>query len=193
MPNTCRPRKCIFVELRTEILDILDSFPIIFTFCFCGLGFEPGFFLALLPLLFERLILKNEDDTIFMFCKILDNPKLGKAVKELYLASTLPLSVRTGQKAIDAIEGLQRIVERQLMPRLSALGVYFTRLWHDDEDARFVPLQNSFWKALHHQCPCLRTIILRNVGYSQHDSWLSNTIDEDIGMFKVGSSSIIPP
>ena len=182
-------------ELFPVIVGFLPLFSVPSTILSLALA-SHRFCQIVLPLLFERLVLKTEDDAILVFLQILEDPKRGKTVKELYLSSTLSLSARNGEKAFDAITGLQRIVEKRLLPRLSALGIYLTRLWHYDEE--FLPvksyghLPNSFWKALHHQCPHLRTIILRNFGDSQHDPWLSKTIVEDIGMFKVSSSSVIP-
>ena len=73
-----------------------------------------GFCQIVLPLLFARLVLKTEDDAIFVFRKILEDPRRGIAVRELYLASTLSLSARNGEKTFDTITGLQKIVEMQL-------------------------------------------------------------------------------
>jgi hypothetical protein len=136
------------------------------------------------PLLFSRLILRNENDVISVFQKILDEPHLGLAVRELYVMSELSVEARRGEKPFDALVGLQMLLTKQLVPRLSALGIYLLQGWHFDEDDNLIMshgrLLADFWRGLRTQCPRLRTLALRNVGHGKEDPWLSGPVVDEI-------------
>ncbi|KAF8199434.1 hypothetical protein BJ912DRAFT_650518 [Pholiota molesta] len=55
------------------------------------------------PILYSRIIARNEDDAITVIQKILDEPQLGLAVTELYIMSELSVETRNGQKSFDVV------------------------------------------------------------------------------------------
>lgn len=140
---------------------------------------------TVLPLLYARLILKNEADALSVFGKILEEPERGLAVKELYVMSSLSRATRRGGIEFDTVIGIRSIVDRGLLPRLSVLGVYLTRNWSADRQFVRGRLPTQFWKNLRSQCPQLRTIILRNVRDTVDYPWLQRTIIDDMGLFEV--------
>ncbi|KJA13635.1 hypothetical protein HYPSUDRAFT_195658 [Hypholoma sublateritium FD-334 SS-4] len=144
-----------------------------------------------LPLLYERLILKNENDALAVFRKILDDPPRGLAVKGLYVMSSLSLSTRKGENEFDVVTGIRRIVEQGLLPRLSVLGIYLTQHWNADQKIRYGCLPTKFWKDLRSQCPRLREIILRNVRDAEDQPGLHNrTIIDDMSLFPLSTLSL---
>ncbi|KAF8188100.1 hypothetical protein BJ912DRAFT_904177 [Pholiota molesta] len=131
-------------------------------------------------LLYSRLILRSEDDAIGVIQRIIAEPQIGFAVTELYIMSELSIEARTGKKAFDVVAGLQMLVTKGLLPRMIALGLYLLKGWAYDEDSKKVScghLLADFWINLRNNCPRLRTLILRNVGHSFHDPWLTGTTE----------------
>ncbi len=111
------PDKNISLEMEKSVYDRLPLYPVLPAELFHVIvGFLPlfsapstilslalashGFCQIVLPLLFERLVLKTEDDAILVFLQILEDPGRGKTVKELYLSSTLSLSARKGEESL---------------------------------------------------------------------------------------------
>ena len=139
-----------------------------------------------LPLLYERLILKNEGDALSVFRKILDNPPSGLVIKELYVMSDFSLSTRKeGEDEFNVVSGIRKIVEQGLLPRLSALGIYLTQHWNTEAQILYGRLPTKFWKDLQTQCPKLRTIVLRNVRDAQDYPVINRSIIDDMSLFTV--------
>ncbi|KJA15417.1 hypothetical protein HYPSUDRAFT_72088 [Hypholoma sublateritium FD-334 SS-4] len=136
-----------------------------------------------LPLLYARLILKNESGALSVFRKILAEPERGLEVKELYILSSLSHASRKGEYAFDVVTGIRSIVEKGFLPRLSALGIYLTRNWNADKRVAYGRLPTEFWKDLRGHCPQLHTIILRKVRDTEDHPWLHRTIIDDMGLF----------
>jgi hypothetical protein len=135
------------------------------------------------PLLYSRLILRNEDDAIGVIQRIIDEPQIGFAVTELYIMSELSIEARKGKKAFDVVAGLQMLVTKGLLPRMNAFGLYLLKGWANDENFRIVScgrLLADFWINLRNNCPRLRTLILRNVGHSFDDPWLTGIVIDEI-------------
>ena len=135
-----------------------------------------------LPLLYERLVLKNKSDALAVFRKILDDPPRGIAVKELYVMSDLSLTTKEEE---NAVSGIRRIIEQGLLPRLSVLGIYLTERWNAEAQIRYGRLPTKFWKDLQSHCPRLRAIILRNVRDAQDHPLLNKTIIDGMSLFTV--------
>ncbi|KAF8188118.1 hypothetical protein BJ912DRAFT_969248 [Pholiota molesta] len=134
------------------------------------------------PLLYSRLILRNEDDAIAVIRKILKDPKLGLAVTELHIMSELSIATRGGQKPFDVLVGLQALLREGLIPRLVALGIYLLQGWCDDEDPDVSRLHGhlspEFWNNLRSKCPRLHTLAVRNIAHDFDDPLVSGaTID----------------
>jgi hypothetical protein len=142
-------------------------------------------------LLYSRLILRNEDDAIGVIQRIIAEPQIGFAVKELYIMSELSIEARTGKKAFDVVAGLQMLVTKGLLPRMIALGLYLLKGWTYDENIKIIScgrLPADFWINLRINCPRLRTLMLRNVGHSFHDPWLTGTVIDEINSLSVSNA-----
>jgi hypothetical protein len=134
------------------------------------------------PLLYSRLILRNEDDAIAVIRKIMNDPQLGLAVTELYIMSELSVETRCGEKPFDVLVGLQVLLGKALIPRLVALGIYLLQGWCDDENPDVSRLHSrlssEFWNNLRSKCPRLHTLAVRNIAHDFDDPWVSGaTID----------------
>ncbi|KAF8168710.1 hypothetical protein BJ912DRAFT_1067632 [Pholiota molesta] len=135
------------------------------------------------PILYSRLILRNEDHVIGVIQRIIDEPQLGLSVTELYIMSELSVATLKGKKPFDVVAGLQMLVTKGLIPRLVALGLYLLKDWTYDKDFEIIlrgRLLSDFWINLRNECPRLRTLILRNVGQSFMDPWITGPVVDEI-------------
>ncbi|KAF8168702.1 hypothetical protein BJ912DRAFT_888931 [Pholiota molesta] len=135
------------------------------------------------PLIYSRLILRNEDDAIGVIQKIMDEPQLGLAVTEIYIMSVLSVEAGNGKKPFDVVAGLQMLVTKGLIPRLVALGLYPLKDWTYDKNFEIIlqgRLLVDFWIKLRNECPRLHTLILRNVGQSFMDPWITGPVIDEI-------------
>jgi hypothetical protein len=142
------------------------------------------------PLLYSRLILRNEDDAIGVIQRIMDEPQLGLSVEELYIMSELSIETQKGKKPFDVVAGLQMLVTKGLIPRIIALGLYLLKEWTYDKDFEIIlrgRLLADFWVNLRNECPRLRTLILRNVGHSFMDPWLTGPVIDEINSLSVSN------
>jgi hypothetical protein len=147
------------------------------------------------PILYSRIIVRNEDDALTVIQKILDEPQLGLAVTELYIMSELSVETRKGQKSFDVVAGLHMLVKKQLIPRTVALGIYLAHGWIYDEN--WEPIQNGrllsdFWRNLRKECPRLRTLVLRNVGHTFIDPWQSGDVVDEMNAISVSDRASLP-
>jgi hypothetical protein len=119
-----------------------------------------------LPLLYSRLVLRTEHAALTVFHRILRDPHLGRAVTELHVMSNLSDAARAGATPFDVLGGIQTLVAKRLVPRLSALGIHLMKGWHcdegSDEEPIIVPgrLRAEFWGNLRDACPRLRSLVL---------------------------------
>jgi hypothetical protein len=147
------------------------------------------------PILYSRIIARNEDDALTVIQKILDEPQLGLAVTELYIMSELSMETRNGQKAFDVVAGLHMLVKKQLIPRTVALGIYLLHGWLYDEKWMPIPngrLLSDFWRDLRKECPRLRTLVLRNVGHTFMDRWQSGVVVDEMNSISVSDHTALP-
>ncbi|KAF9477157.1 hypothetical protein BDN70DRAFT_922796 [Pholiota conissans] len=129
------------------------------------------------PLLYSRLILGDETITIKVIQKILDEPRLGMAVTEIYIMTALSMETREEKKPVDAIDGLQKLVDAKLLPRLVALGIHLLDGWEDPNPRSHLSIE--FWRNLRAGCPQLNSLSLRNVG-NYFDQWISGPVIDEI-------------
>ncbi|KAF8187520.1 hypothetical protein BJ912DRAFT_926759 [Pholiota molesta] len=135
------------------------------------------------PLLYSRLILRNEDNAIDVIQRIMNEPQLGLAVTELYIMSELSFEARKGKKAFNIVAGVQMLIAKGLIPRLIALGLYLLKDWIYAKNFKTIShgrLLADFWINLRNECPRLHTLILRNVGHSFTDPWLTGPVIDEI-------------
>jgi hypothetical protein len=136
-----------------------------------------------LPLLYSRLILRNEDDAICVIQRIMDEPHLGLAVTELYIMSELSVEAAIRKTPFDVVGGLQMLVAKGLIPHIIALGLYLLEDWIFGARFKIVlrgRLRANFWFNLRTECPRLRTLILRNIGHSFMEPWLTRAAIDEI-------------
>jgi hypothetical protein len=147
------------------------------------------------PLLYSRLILRNEDDAIGVIQRLMDEPQLGLAVRELYIMSELSVKAWKGKKPFDVVGGLQMLVAKGFVPRMTALGLYLLKGWIYDKAHKVIlrrgRLLADFWVDLRTGCPRLRTLILRNVGHSGRDPWLTGRVIDEIISLSVSDPLLI--
>jgi hypothetical protein len=135
------------------------------------------------PILYSRLVLRNEQDATGVIRRIINDPQLGLYVTELYIMSALSVKARKGKKPLNVVTGLRFLVAKGLIPRITALGLYLLKDWIYDE--HFKPilcgrLLAGFWINLRNKCPRLRTLLLRNVGHSFMAPWLKGPVIDEI-------------
>lgn len=147
------------------------------------------------PILHSRLILRGEKKALSVIQKILDTPQLGMAITELYIMSELSFYVDEDKRQFDVLVGLQMLIQKKLIPRLCALGVYLLTGWHYDEYSDPVlfhgRLPVEFWKSLRSECPRLHTLALRNVGHGSNHQWLSGPVIDEINSFLASTKLVL--
>ncbi|KAF8188098.1 hypothetical protein BJ912DRAFT_409941 [Pholiota molesta] len=143
-----------------------------------------GFHNIFRPLLYSRLILRNEDDAIGVIQRLMDEPQLGLLVTELYIMSQLSPEARKGKKSFDVVDGVQMLIAKGAIPRIVALGLYLLKGWRCDENFNLISrgrLLADFWINLRNECPRLRTLMLRNIGNTFTEPlWLTGPVIDEI-------------
>ncbi|CAA7266339.1 unnamed protein product [Cyclocybe aegerita] len=132
-----------------------------------------------LPLVYSRLILKNEDDALKVIQKLLDEPELGKVVRELHILSDLSVATRNGERPFDVVRGLEKVIAAGSLPYIHTLGLELLTGWHYDDEFEpvegFGELRREFWEALRKNCPRLRGLVLRDIADNEDDPWLEES------------------
>ncbi|KAJ3509938.1 hypothetical protein NLJ89_g4951 [Agrocybe chaxingu] len=132
-----------------------------------------------LPLVYSRLILKNEDDALKVIQKLLDEPELGKVVRELHILSDLSVATRNGERPFDVVRGLEKVIAAGSLPYIHTLGLELLTGWHYDDEFEavegFGELRREFWEALRKNCPRLRGLVLRDIADNEEDPWLEES------------------
>jgi hypothetical protein len=140
------------------------------------------------PLLYSRLILRNEADAIRIIQHIMAEPELGSSVTELYIMSELPPKPRKGKpKPFEVVAGLQALITNGLIPRLTALGLYLLRGWTYEEIFARGRLLADFWISLRKECPRLRALLLRNIGHTFENPWLTGPVIDELNAVSVSN------
>lgn len=107
--------------------------------------------------------------------------------------SDLSDEAREGEKPFDVLAGIQMLVKKRLMPRLSALGIHLLKGWHCNEDGEPIDLPGcllaDFWSNLRDGCPRLRTLVLQNIGRGSDDLWLSGAAIDELNSILVSTST----
>ncbi|KAG6831059.1 hypothetical protein H0H92_012982 [Tricholoma furcatifolium] len=112
-----------------------------------------------LPLLHFCLILKNEQDALIFLQRLLDDPELGRFVRELYIMSRAYGLVETSTNnppSSDVIRRLVDVVSRGYLPLLHTLGLYDNY----KSAVGFAPFEKGWWLQINEKCPRLRALIL---------------------------------
>src|SRR6266540_403115 len=81
-----------------------------------------------LPLLYSRLILKNED-ALRMIHRLLAEPDLGKSVRELHIFSDPSLATQRGENPLDVVTGLKKVISGGLIPFIHTLDLHLLDGW----------------------------------------------------------------
>ncbi|KAG6824187.1 hypothetical protein H0H92_007745, partial [Tricholoma furcatifolium] len=118
-----------------------------------------------LPLLPSCLILKNEEDTLFILQKLSSDPDFGRLVRELHIMSHLSLKTRNG-KTSDVISLVVDVISQGNLPFLYALGFHLSSWWYYDDRNNYKTVDGfgefleGWWLQIKERCPRLRTLIL---------------------------------
>jgi hypothetical protein len=119
-----------------------------------------------LPILNSCLILKNENHALKFLQKLLDNPELGKVVREVHIMSGLSLATRNGENPFDVLRGLEKVIGAGLLPHIHTFGLHLLTGWHYDDE--FLPIDgfgrlgSEFWESAKKNCPRLRGFVIRD-------------------------------
>ncbi|KDR76892.1 hypothetical protein GALMADRAFT_225062 [Galerina marginata CBS 339.88] len=124
-----------------------------------------------LPLINSCIVLRYKTDAAKMIQKILEDPTLGLAVRELHMMTDSSPGTSNGCKLSDIVGGLQDAIDRGLLAHLHTLGL---ELLGEGK------LRNGFFKNLRSKCPRLKGFLLDNVGDTWGDHWLDETGMEEI-------------
>lgn len=132
-----------------------------------------------LPLLYSCLILKCEEDALKMIRRLLNEPELGRIVREIHIQTNLSSTTRTAAIRFDVVGGLQEVLMGGLLPYIHTLDLELLVGWHYDErwervSGGFGRLQPRFWAELRKNCPLLRSLALRSMSDKKDDLWIEN-------------------
>lgn len=121
-----------------------------------------------LPLLYSRLILKNENHALKFLQKLLDEPEFGKVVREVHILSDLSLATRNGENPFDVVRGLKKVIGAGSLPYIHTLGLHLLSGWQYDDEydepiEGFGQLGSGFWQSLRKNCPQLRGLVICNI------------------------------
>jgi hypothetical protein len=132
-----------------------------------------------LPLLYSRLILKNESDALKVIQRLLDEPQLGQVVREIHIHSNLSLATRAGANPFDVVTGLAKLITVNSLQYIHTLGLHLHTGWHYDDKFEpvlgFGKLRSDFWINLKKNCPRLRRLVLRNIWDHEDDPWVNDS------------------
>ena len=119
-----------------------------------------------LPLLYQRLILKNIY-VLKVMSKLLNEPELGKSIRELHTLADQD-DIRGGFFHI-----LNKVITKGLLPYIHTLSLFCIRDWLGFEDLD--GLRAHFWIDLKSNCPRLRGLILRGIRVDQSGPFINNS------------------
>lgn len=143
-------------------------------------------------LLYSHLVLRNEKDAILTFKRILTNPDMGKAVRELHVMSELTVATINGETAFDTVTGLKRLIKAGSLPYLRTLVLKLSKECCENEPwyrvAGFGHLDTDFWDDLRTKCPRLRTIVISGIGDQTDDPWI-----QESGMYELKGMEVSTP
>ncbi|KAG2016538.1 hypothetical protein CC2G_009695 [Coprinopsis cinerea AmutBmut pab1-1] len=125
------------------------------------------------PLLHSHLILKNEEDTLCVLGRLIDDANLGRFVRGIHLTTALSREVRLDHARLDVVRTLQKLIHSGNIPNLSTLEVHLLLYsWYEETDPEtgiytdfegFGEFRNGFWKSLQRFCPQLKNIAVTGI------------------------------
>jgi hypothetical protein len=127
------------------------------------------------PLLFSRVVLRNEKDLLNFTEILVADPSLSNLVQEFHVKSQLSEPAGDGDNPFDVVTGLMKIIQADTLPNIHTLGLYLptTRPWFRDEEiVRHGQLPKDFWKILCSKCTRLKSVMLSGVGDNNEVGWL---------------------
>ncbi|KAF8966811.1 hypothetical protein BDZ97DRAFT_603489 [Flammula alnicola] len=134
-----------------------------------------------LPLVYSRLVLQNETDATLVLQKLLDNPPLGRIVRELHIMSDLSVDTRDQDPPSDVIRRVEDVISKGYLPFIHTLGLHLMKRWYYDADKGFEPvkgfgqLRQEFLAQLKEKCPRLRGLVLKGFSDDQDEPWLEKS------------------
>jgi len=132
-----------------------------------------------LPLVYSRVILKNEEHALQVLQKLATDPSLGPLVRELHLMSHLSSETRIHDPPSDVIRRVSDLILKGSLPFIHTLGLHLGAGW-------YYPIQGfgrpgkEFWSQIKEKCPRLKALILDGFMDDPAEPWI-----EDSGLFHV--------
>jgi hypothetical protein len=129
-----------------------------------------------LPLVYSRMVLRDEIHATLVLQKLLDNPPFGRLVRELHIMSDLSDNTRNQNPPSDVIRRVEDLVSKGYLPFIHTLGLYLRKRWYYDSDIEpvkgFGRLGQEFLAKLKEKCPRLRGLILKGFSDDEDEPWL---------------------
>ena len=140
-----------------------------------------------LPLIYSRLVLKNEEDALLVLQKLATDPSLGPVVRELHVLSNLSRETRIHDPPSDVIRRVSDVILKGSLPFLHTLALHLGHGWYwYYDDQNFLAVEGfgrpgkEFWSHLKEQCPRLKALILDGFMDDPDKPWI-----EDSGLLHV--------
>ena len=144
-----------------------------------------------LPLVYSRVVLKNEWDATLVLQKLVDNPPVGLTIHELHIMSDLSVDTRNKNPPLDMIRRVEDVILKGYLPLIHTLGLHLMNGWYYDLDKNFEPvngfgqLRKEFWAQLKEKCPRLRGLILEGFSDNLNEPWI-----EESGLLEIPVSAV---
>ncbi|KAF8877829.1 hypothetical protein CPB84DRAFT_1794599 [Gymnopilus junonius] len=134
-----------------------------------------------LPLLYSRLVLKNETNALHVLQRLLNDPPFGRVVRELHITSELSYEIRTKDPPSDVIRRVEEVISSGCLPLIHTLDLYVTQGWYHDPQRALEPVRGfgmfskAFSMKLKLNCPRLRCLMLENFAEYSDDTWIEES------------------
>ena len=130
------------------------------------------------PLLYSRLVLKNEEDALLILQKLASDSSFGPVVRELHILSNLSRETRIYDPPLDVITRVSDVILKGSLPFIHTLDLHLGDGWYYDQ---FYPVQGfarpgkELWLHIKEMCPRLKALIL--VGFQDHPNnpWIEDS------------------
>ena len=144
-----------------------------------------------LPLVYSRVLLKDELNATLVLQKLVDNPPVGLMIRELHIMSDLSVETRNQNPPSDVIRRVEDVISKGYLPFIHTLGLHLTKRWYYDPDKDYEPvngfgqLRKDFCAQLKEKCPRLRGLILKGFSDDLDEPWV-----EESGFLQVPVSAV---
>ena len=144
-----------------------------------------------LPLVYSRVVVKNELNATLVLQKLVDNPSVGLIIHELHIMSDLSVDTRNQNPPSDVIRRVEDVISKGYLPFIHTLGLHLMNRWYYDSNKDYEPvngfgqLGKEFGAQLKEKCPRLRGLILKGFMDNLDEPWV-----EESGFLQVPVSAV---